>query len=94
MPLFHNFYPKIDSNAYFDTVFSNFEQFNRKTINAVQFSITKIKNSVNLMHLRSKVTLEIRPKAGNLDGKKMRNRLKASTLPPFSQKTAVFIEKR
>ena len=40
-PLFLHFYPKIDSNAYFYSVFKNISLFNRKTINAVWFSFKK-----------------------------------------------------
>ena len=35
------------------------------------------------MHLRSKLTLEICPKIGDLDGKTEQNRLKVPTLPLF-----------
>ena len=45
-----------------------------------------------LMHLRSKLTSEIYTKIGCLDGKAEQNCLKKPTLPPFCQKTTVFIE--
>ena len=46
------------------------------------------------MYLRSKVTSEICQKIVGLDGKKEQNRLKAFTLPPYFQKSIVFIEKQ
>ena len=35
VPLFHHFYPKTDSNAQFDSVFTNNGRFNRKKVNAL-----------------------------------------------------------
>ena len=63
--LFHHFYPKIDLNAHFNSVFSNLGWFDRKTANRVRFSIIKIKISIIFMHLRSKLTSEICAKIGN-----------------------------
>ena len=40
MPIFHHFYPKINSNAPSDTAFPNIGRFNRKTINALYFLFT------------------------------------------------------
>ena len=51
--LFHDFYPKIDSNAYFNSVFSIIGWFNRKMVNAVWFFIIKIRISIIFMHLWS-----------------------------------------
>ena len=50
--------------------------------NTVGFSIIKIKISVIFLHLRSKLTLEIGPKIGGLEGRKEQERL-VPTLPPF-----------
>ena len=63
-------------------------------INDIRFSIIEIRISVNFMHLSQKLTLEMCQKVWSLDGKGKQNRLKAPTLPTFSQKTVVFIEKR
>ena len=41
VPLFRPFYPQIDSNAHFVSVFSSIGQFNMKTKNTVRFSIIK-----------------------------------------------------
>ena len=82
MPLFHQFYPKIDSNAHFNSVFSNIGWFNRKAVNTVRFSIIRI--SITFMHLRSKLTSEICQKVGSLGEKTEQNSLKVSTLQPFS----------
>ena len=46
------------------------------------------------MHLRSKRNSEIFQKLGSSDGKTERNRRKATTLPPFSQKTITVLEKQ
>ena len=43
---------------------------------------------------RSKLISEICQNVGNLDGKTKQNHLKAPTLSPFTQKSAVFIENR
>ena len=56
--IFHRFYPKIDANAHFNSVFSNIGRFNRKTVSTVRFSIIKIRISIIFMHLRSKPTLK------------------------------------
>ena len=58
-PLFHHFYPKIDANANFDSVFSNIEWFNKKTANTVRFPIIKIRIFIILMLLRWKITDKI-----------------------------------
>ena len=55
--LFHHFCPKIDTNAHFDYVISNIERFNKKTINAVRFSIISV--PTNFMCLQLKVPLEM-----------------------------------
>ena len=73
---FCHFYPKIDANAYFSSVFSNNEWFNRKTKDTVRFFTIKIRISIIFMHLRSKLTSEIGPKIGGLDRKTKQNRLK------------------
>ena len=86
VPLFRLFYPKINWNVHFDSVFSNTGWFIGETINAVRFSIIKIRTSINFMHLRLKLTLELCQKAGSVDGKTKQNHLKAPTLPSFSQK--------
>ena len=44
IPLFHKFYPKIDSSAHFESVFWNIGLFNRKTENTVRFFYYKNKN--------------------------------------------------
>ena len=62
--------------------------------NFVRFSNIKIKKSINFTLLRSKLTSETCQKVGSLHGKTEQNRLKASTLPPFSEITDAFIEKR
>ena len=59
----------MDANAHFDTVFSNVGWINRNMINAVRFSIIKIRLSIIFIHLRGKLTSERGPKEGNLDGK-------------------------
>ena len=46
------------------------------------------------MHLSSKLTSEINPKAGSLDKKTQQKSLQVPTLPLFFQKTTVFIEKQ
>ena len=45
------------------------------------------------MYLRSKLTSEICPKEGGVDGKTGQNRLKVPNLPHFFQKNNVFVEK-
>ena len=71
MPFFHHFYPKINSNAHFNSVFSNNSltagYFNGKMMNAVRFSFIKI--PMNFMLLRSKLASEIYQKIEILDGK-------------------------
>ena len=64
-----------------------------KQKNAVRFSILKISLSIIFMHLRSKLISEICQKVGSLDKKTEQICLKVHALPPFSQKTTVFIEK-
>ena len=70
---FHHFYPEIDSNAHFDSDFSNTGRFNRKTINTVRFSIIKIRISINIMYLCLKIIAEICKKVGSLDRKTKQN---------------------
>ena len=67
--LFHHFYPKIDENAHFKSVFANIERFNRKTVNTVKFSIAKLRIPLICMHLQSKLTSEMCQKIGSLVGK-------------------------
>ena len=86
MPLFHHFYPKIDTNAPLNSVFSNFGWFNKKTVKTIQFSITKIKIWIFFMDLRSKLISEMCPKIGDLDGKTEQNCLKMTTLPTLKKK--------
>ena len=70
MPLFNLFYPKIDSNARFDSIFWNTEkQIKRKTKNVLRIFIIKVRISISFMYLRSKLTSEIGRKVGSLDGK-------------------------
>ena len=45
---------------------SNIKLFNRKTVNADQFSIVKIRMPINFMHFQSKLTSEIYQKVENL----------------------------
>ena len=94
VPLFHHFFPKIDSRACFDSVFSNIVWFNRKTKNTVRFSIIKIRISVIFKHLHLKQTSEICQKIGSLDEKTEQNRLKVTTLSLYFQKNFAFIEKQ
>ena len=63
-------------------------------LTAFGFSILKLRISIYLMSFRSKLTSDVCQKVGSLDEKTKQNRLKAPTLQTFSQKTAVFIEKR
>ena len=56
VPLFYHFYPKIDTNIHFDSVFMNIGLFNRKSVNAVRFSIIKIRISISFVPLRPKLT--------------------------------------
>ena len=93
VPLFHNFYPKLDSNIHFDSVFWNIGWFNRKTVNVVWFPITRIRILINFMHSRSKQTSEICQKVQRLDGKTNQNRLKALTLPFFFLKKPLYLLK-
>ena len=64
----------------------------------VRFLNIKIRISIIFMQLRSKLTAEICPKIGGLDGKTKQNRKKISTLPPFflkkEKKNTAFVEKR
>ena len=55
-------------------------------VNAVRFSIIKVRISINFMHLRPKLTSEICQKVGSLDGKTKQKHPKSPTLPTFSQK--------
>ena len=93
--LFHHFYPKIDSSAHFDSVFSNIGQFNRKKKSTVQFCNLNIRISVILIHLRSKLTSEIWQKVERLEE---RNRAKLSQSKHFGtffiHKTTSFIKKQ
>ena len=51
-------------------------------------------NIYNMYAFTVKKTSEICPKIGGLDGKIEQRRLKAPTLPPYFQKTTLFVEKR
>ena len=94
MPHFHHFFPKIDSNVHFDSAFSNIGRFNRKMINDVRLFITKNKNIHEFYEYTIKT--DFRNMSGSREFRrknKSKNRLKKPSLPPFSQKTVVYIWK-
>ena len=81
----------MDANAHFNSVSSNIGWFNRIKGKYSSIPHYKIRISIILMHLQSKMTSEICPRKGGLDDKTKQNRL--TTFPPFfSQKTLYLLK--
>ena len=91
---FVTFIRKLTQTLILTLFFRIMGKFNIKRKNTVRFSIIKIRLCIIFIHLRSKLTSEICPKAGSLRGKTGQNCLKVPTLLPFNQKPTAFIEKR
>ena len=73
------------------TLFSRIlDGLTKKTINAVRFSIIKIRMLVICMHLRSKLTSEICQEIGNSDEKTEQNSLKVPTFHLFSKNHCIY----
>ena len=94
MPFFHNFYPKIASNAHFNSVLSNIGLFNRKTINAARFSIILIRISNKFYAVKIKTDFRNMCRTyGVQTGKTELNSLNVPTLPPFFFKKSLYLLK-
>ena len=80
-PLFYHFYPKMDSDALFDSIFSNIRQFNRKNCKRCLIFHCKNKNFYKFYAFTIGLS-----ENREFRGKTKQNRLKLPTLTPFSQK--------
>ena len=90
---FHHFYPKIDSNAHFGSVFSTIRLFNRKTINTVRFYY-KNNNTYKFYALTIERDFRNRSDTCEFGRKNKESQTQVTHIATFSQKTAAFIEKR